>query len=83
MNEHLIVGLMSGLMALMLFLLSMLIKRAINYPHKWEYRNPSDRTCKICGRREVEHYWAGFPEQSWWEVFDEGNEIAHHKIKSK
>ena len=27
-------------------------------PHDWEYRNPADRTCKICGQHEMEECWA-------------------------
>lgn len=45
--------------------------------HRWSYHNPYDRTCTVCARHEVEHCWAGHPNQSWWEVFDEGNPEAH------
>ena len=41
--------------------------------HKWKYRNPSDRTCEICGRRENEMVFAiegqnfMYKGKTWWE----------------
>ena len=49
--------------------------------HKWEYRNPYNRTCSVCGRNEVEHCWPGDEfklRAGWWEVFDEGDESKHY-----
>ena len=43
----------------------------------WHYRNPYDRRCTICGRREVEHHVAGWPSKTWWEVFDPGDPKLH------
>lgn len=52
--------------------------------HEWEYHNPYDRTCKVCGRHEVEHCrsldtWA----YGWWEVFREGDPALHNKKEAK
>lgn len=44
--------------------------------HKWSYRNPYDRTCKVCKRHEVE-YSLGFGSawfRSWWETYSNGEE---------
>lgn len=42
--------------------------------HAWSYRNPHDRTCVKCNRREVEHRYAWQPNSmGFWEVFKEGN----------
>lgn len=42
--------------------------------HAWSYRNPHDRTCAKCNRREVEHRYAWQPNSmGFWEVFKEGN----------
>lgn len=44
--------------------------------HWWEYRNPFDRTCRVCKRHEVEHMCSDdLPNlfaRGWWECFDEG-----------
>lgn len=48
--------------------------------HRWDYRNPYDRTCHICGRHEVEHRWhtePGIGNRSWWEVFADGDPSKH------
>lgn len=56
-----------------------------SYPHKWQYRNPYDRTCKICGRNEQEECWPdefrryGFRAKGWWEVYREGDPKKHEK----
>jgi len=55
------------------------------YPHKWEYRNPYCRTCKICGRHEEEECWPdefhryGMRARGWWEVYREGDPQKHEK----
>ena len=50
--------------------------------HRWKYRNPYDRTCKICGRNEVSHCWdLKSWNTSWWEVFDEGNPELHRSAR--
>lgn len=46
--------------------------------HHWRYRNPFDRTCRVCGRHEVFH---GFDtalthQNGWWELFDDGDATA-------
>ena len=46
-------------------------------PHKWEYRNPYDRTCSVCGRHEVSHCYSGEWSRSWWECFDDGDANKH------
>lgn len=51
--------------------------------HKWEYRNPYDRTCAICGRHEVQ-YCADWRDvfdrfKGWWEAHREGNPALHAK----
>jgi hypothetical protein len=46
--------------------------------HKWDYRNPYDRTCKTCGRHEVVHAW-NVTDSGWWEVFQMGNERKHYE----
>jgi len=54
-------------------------------PHVWEYRNPSNRTCKICGQHEQEQCWAwdyerrGLAAGGWWEVCREGDMKKHEK----
>jgi hypothetical protein len=54
-------------------------------PHKWEYRNPYDRTCKKCGRNEQEECWAdsyarhGMRCTGWWEVYREGDGSCEKK----
>lgn len=47
--------------------------------HKWGYRNPYYRICKVCDRREVSHC-ADFESwyKSWWETFDDGDERRHY-----
>lgn len=54
------------------------LRKLLFSDHRWEYRNPYDRTCAICGRHEVSHCrgmetW----NIAWWEVFDEGDPQAH------
>lgn len=50
--------------------------------HKWEYYNPYDRECTVCGRHEVEHMWRenlpNLNSPGWWEVFDDGDETKHY-----
>jgi hypothetical protein len=51
--------------------------------HKWGYYNPYDRTCKVCGRREVSHCasldsW----NKSWGETWDEGDERKHYEASN-
>lgn len=43
---------------------------------RFEYRNPYDRTCRICGRHEIGHSWPG--DNKWyWECFDNGDKSKH------
>lgn len=44
--------------------------------HHWRYRNPYDRTCKVCGRHEVSHCSVSW-RNAWWEVFSEGDRAKH------
>jgi len=51
--------------------------------HKWAYHNPYDRTCKVCGRREVSH--CADPEswnRSWWEAWNDGDERKHYEASN-
>lgn len=49
--------------------------------HSWEYRNPYDRTCKVCGKREVAHSFGG---SSWfWEVFSNGDAKKHEQSPNR
>ena len=54
-------------------------------PHDWEYRNPADRTCKICGQHEMEECWAwdyqrrGLGAGGWWEIYKPGDMTKHEK----
>jgi len=60
-----------------------MFKQFIMLFHQWEYRNPYDRTCKICGRHEVEHCWgmSYFEWNSgWWEIFDDGDLTKHTNL---
>lgn len=56
-----------------------------SWPHRWKYRNPYDRTCKICGRHEQEECWAdeyaryGMRARGIWEVYNEGDPQKHKK----
>lgn len=52
------------------------IKRLLARRHKWEYRNPYDRRCRICGRIEVAHCLDDW-SRDWWEVFNEGDPSKH------
>lgn len=59
--------------------------RSILWRHHWQYRNPFDRTCKVCGRHEVGHSlpwnW-NHRFKWWWEVFNEGNIERHTEGKN-
>lgn len=51
--------------------------------HKWAYRNPYDRTCKMCGRHEVSHCadldsW----NRAWWETWNDGDERKHYEASN-
>lgn len=46
-------------------------------PHQWFYYNPYDRTCSICSRREVSHYFPDHQSNNHWEVFNDGDEQKH------
>ncbi|WP_323016390.1 hypothetical protein [Castellaniella sp.] len=52
-----------------------------NKLHRWVYRNPFNRTCKVCGRHEVFHgKTAALTKfEGWWEVFDDGEKALHNK----
>ena len=49
--------------------------------HVWEYRNPFDRTCSVCGRHEVKYCNdikdARDPFSGWWEVYSDGDAEKH------
>ena len=53
--------------------------------HDWQYRNPYDRTCKICGRNEQEECWGddyeshGLNAPGSWEVYRNGNGACDKK----
>ena len=52
------------------------------FGHRWKYRNPYDRTCKVCNRHEVSHCWdLKSWNRSWWEIFDEGDATKHQRFK--
>ena len=59
------------------------IRRWWRSRHRWNYHNPYERTCDICGRREVQHcadikhFYNAF--KGWWEVWDRGDPGLHHK----
>lgn len=55
--------------------------KSVFYFHRWVYRNPHDRTCKICGKHEVEHYSLGFANKryNFWDVWVDGDEAEHYK----
>jgi hypothetical protein len=63
----------------LVFVLSILFRDE----HQWQYHNPFDRTCTICGRHEVEECWGedferkGFAARGWWEVYREGDPTKH------
>ena len=46
--------------------------------HVWEYRNPADRTCLVCGRSECE-FTRGSLRDSWWEAIREGDPRKHRQ----
>ena len=48
----------------------------IVYGCKCKYRNPYDRSSKICGRHEVAHGWSE-TSSHWWEVFSDGDKSKH------
>lgn len=75
-------------MAILLALLIGVLKLSdylADYPHKWAYRNPYDRTCKICGRNEQEECWPddyhryGMRARGTWTVYREGDPKKHEK----
>lgn len=52
--------------------------RRMFWLHSWDYRNPYDRWCAVCGCHEVSHCsslenW----DDCWWEVFD-GGDVSRH-----
>ncbi len=55
--------------------------------HRWEYRDPADRTCRVCGKREVQ-YCSDIDDffntaSCWWEVADDGNVENHYQPKGQ
>lgn len=58
---------------------------ALRDRHKWEYRNPYNRRCTVCGRHEFMHSRDNtFGSPSWWEIFSDGDPSKHdRKIKDK
>lgn len=49
--------------------------------HEWEYRNPYDRTCEVCGRHEVQYCWSWDWGGGWWESHDDGDTSKHQREK--
>lgn len=50
--------------------------------HKWTYRNPYTRTCRVCGRQEDMYCWAWDlwrRDRGWWEVMRPGDPTLHEK----
>jgi len=47
--------------------------------HSWRYRNPFDRVCTTCGRKEVVYCFVGESRVPWWEVFDDGDPAKHYE----
>lgn len=62
------------------------IRRWWHGRHHWDYRNPFNRTCIVCGRNEVRHCqdMSEFFDSTkgWWEVFNEGDLTKHHKERT-
>ena len=77
--------LMTLAVAGLFFGLVKLLELWADWPHRWVYRNPFDRTCKICGRNEQEECWAdeyhryGMRARGTWEVYREGDPTKHKK----
>lgn len=57
------------------------LRQIIRWLHDWDYRNPFDRTCRICHRHETKwcHPWQNALSRAngWWEVQRDGNALAH------
>jgi hypothetical protein len=83
-ETFLIIVLLVAMVALLFGFLKLMDLWA-SWPHRWKYRNPYDRTCKICGRHEQEECWAdeyaryGMRARGIWEVYREGDPKKHEK----
>lgn len=65
-----------------------MLRRFLSRFHRWQYRNPYDRTCLICGRHEVNYTWTIYPtnpmtQRGWWEAHSEGDPTAHQPRKNR
>lgn len=45
--------------------------------HEWEYRNPYDRRCAVCGRVENYYTWNIGDRYGWWEAHNDGDASKH------
>lgn len=65
----------------MLTKLHLLLHRIVIRFHRWDYLNPYNRTCSICGRNEVQYCASMSLEdwrRGWWEPHVEGD-LSKHK----
>lgn len=51
--------------------------RTIFWRHRWEYRNPFDRRCTVCGKHQVKHCWPCDYLRDWWETWEDGDITKH------
>lgn len=58
-----------------------LLFRAADGWHNWKYRNPYDRTCKKCGRRENVYRSYGDRRTDKWEPMNSLNDFEWCKGK--
>lgn len=49
--------------------------------HKWVYRNPYDRTCTVCARREVV-YSLDMTDSGRWDAIRDGDELKHYEASN-
>jgi hypothetical protein len=57
--------------------------RRIFWMHHWDYRNPFNKVCKVCGQHQqmfCEDYKDALkPHVGWWELISEGEESKHYE----
>jgi hypothetical protein len=78
---------MSITIGIVILLLLFLIKWLFSEwsEHRWNYHNPYNRTCRICGRNEQEECWGddleelGMSAPGEWVVYHHGNPEKHKK----